>query len=99
MGQCLFGEARGLPERRLVQAHSNLMRKAPSGFEPEVLSRLEHLATSELMKLPDAWWALLERCLTAGARLRSGTFMKGVPQPGQRPFWRIYFHALDIPMA
>jgi len=23
------------------------------------------------------------------------TFTKGVPQPGQRPFWRIYFHAVD----
>jgi hypothetical protein len=23
------------------------------------------------------------------------TFMKGVPQPGQRPFWRIYFHAVN----
>lgn len=22
-------------------------------------------------------------------------FMKGVPQPGQRPFWRIHFHAVD----
>ena len=23
------------------------------------------------------------------------TFTKGVPQPGQRPFWRICFHAVD----
>jgi len=23
------------------------------------------------------------------------TFTKGVPQPGQRPFWRIYFQAVD----
>lgn len=23
------------------------------------------------------------------------TFIKGMPQPGQRPFWRICFHAVD----
>jgi hypothetical protein len=32
--------------------------------------RLEHLATAELMELPDPWWVLLEQYLAAGAALR-----------------------------
>src|SRR4051812_34693063 len=35
------------------------------------VSRLEHLATDELMELPDGWWTLLERYLAAGAELRA----------------------------
>ncbi|MCG2593026.1 hypothetical protein LZ009_09555 [Ramlibacter sp. XY19] len=33
--------------------------------------RLEHLATKELMELPDAWWTLLEHYLVAGSELRT----------------------------
>lgn len=33
------------------------------------VSRLEHLATAELMELPDGWWALLECHLAAGIKL------------------------------
>jgi hypothetical protein len=34
------------------------------------VSRLEHLASPELMELPDGWWVLLEQYLAAGAYLR-----------------------------
>jgi hypothetical protein len=35
------------------------------------VSRLEQLATDELMDIPDGWWALLERYLAAGDRTAS----------------------------
>lgn len=35
------------------------------------VSRLEQLATDELMELPDRWWALLECYLAAGIELRT----------------------------
>lgn len=35
------------------------------------VSRLEQLATDELMELPEGWWVLLERYLAAGSELRA----------------------------